>query len=720
MADKYCDHGAYGNAVVTGSISTTTLTVSAVTSGQLGVGALISGTGITADSCVTALGTGTGGTGTYTVNRSQTVASTTITAAAGHPLAIPTWGVAQEGDGTASTLATPATISVDMNAWTFTSGSSTFSVMGCTALTVGAGVNSATNAQYSATNATMVANLAAAINLATANTVNLPAGWTATQVRNTVYARATGTVLELMTRAGSASYNTLVALAFTNVTGSSAQSWSSGVGGCWGWVFNSNGTIWPSSVSNGGYGLWAATQPFAGALVAGDVVYLRGKVMGVLTTAGVTATAPAMGTRAAPIRFKVDDGTVWPADGSTPKLTVRCDGLGGTNHANINFTSSATFASIAGSSYSDGSYGLNALTLNANAGVVFGAGGPVVVSGFAFNGLASFARVGANGSIGSTNGVQSVFRSGVISSLAGNSFVSQSTTNPSRLEFSDVTFDATGSAAASSGVFNWSNQAVACPATFVGCRLTNFVIGSTLLTGLVQGSSGVIRFENCDYGNVSNRGPFLPALAVQSGRNDPIVYAVTSVSRKGARDFFIDVNTGHAGWNSSRSQPYCAAVLDDGTTGWSIMAVPTINASLLSEASPFDVPRLSRINSLADGQRTITLRFVAATAFTPDKRTVSMRVQYEAVDGSTVSLDTYDPDAAAMSTDTTTWSNESGGFVTYVNGGTVNHNKYKLELTTPSGKPIKSGSEIGVLVSLRRASATLAETYFFDPEVGVV
>ena len=66
-------------AVVTGSISGTTLTVSAWTSGVLRVNQTISGTGVTANTRITALGTGTGQVGTYTVDTSQTVASTTIT-----------------------------------------------------------------------------------------------------------------------------------------------------------------------------------------------------------------------------------------------------------------------------------------------------------------------------------------------------------------------------------------------------------------------------------------------------------------------------------------------------------------------------------------------------------------------------------------------------------------------------------------------------------------
>jgi hypothetical protein len=64
----------------TGSISTTTLTVSAVSAGQLSVGQLLSGAGITPGTYITALGTGLGYTGTYTINNSQTVSSEAMSA----------------------------------------------------------------------------------------------------------------------------------------------------------------------------------------------------------------------------------------------------------------------------------------------------------------------------------------------------------------------------------------------------------------------------------------------------------------------------------------------------------------------------------------------------------------------------------------------------------------------------------------------------------------
>lgn len=75
----YFGHNSASNTTVTGSITTTTLTVTAVSSGTLFVGQIITGTGVTVGTLITAFGTGTGGTGTYTVSISQTVASTTIT-----------------------------------------------------------------------------------------------------------------------------------------------------------------------------------------------------------------------------------------------------------------------------------------------------------------------------------------------------------------------------------------------------------------------------------------------------------------------------------------------------------------------------------------------------------------------------------------------------------------------------------------------------------------
>ena len=65
----------HDQAIFTAAIAGTTLTVSAVASGTIKVGQVISGEGVEVGTRITALGTGTGGAGTYTVDTSQTCSS---------------------------------------------------------------------------------------------------------------------------------------------------------------------------------------------------------------------------------------------------------------------------------------------------------------------------------------------------------------------------------------------------------------------------------------------------------------------------------------------------------------------------------------------------------------------------------------------------------------------------------------------------------------------
>jgi hypothetical protein len=65
-------------AVFTGSISGTTLTVTAVSAGYVGAGATLTGSGVTSGTTISSVISASGGVGTYTVSASQTVSSTTM------------------------------------------------------------------------------------------------------------------------------------------------------------------------------------------------------------------------------------------------------------------------------------------------------------------------------------------------------------------------------------------------------------------------------------------------------------------------------------------------------------------------------------------------------------------------------------------------------------------------------------------------------------------
>ena len=74
--DRYCWKISQPDAAsFTASISGNTLTVTAVREGELKIGQAIYGVGITIPTVITALGTGTGGTGTYTLNNAFSIGS---------------------------------------------------------------------------------------------------------------------------------------------------------------------------------------------------------------------------------------------------------------------------------------------------------------------------------------------------------------------------------------------------------------------------------------------------------------------------------------------------------------------------------------------------------------------------------------------------------------------------------------------------------------------
>lgn len=68
----------YTDVAFTGSLAGQVMTVSAVQYGTIEIGQTVFGVGVSVGTTITALGTGSGGVGTYTVSQPQTVASGTL------------------------------------------------------------------------------------------------------------------------------------------------------------------------------------------------------------------------------------------------------------------------------------------------------------------------------------------------------------------------------------------------------------------------------------------------------------------------------------------------------------------------------------------------------------------------------------------------------------------------------------------------------------------
>jgi len=78
VLDVYVIDNSNGSVTLTGAISGSTLTASNVV-GNLQIGSIITGPAVSANTYITALGTGVGKDGTYTVNNSQTISAEAMT-----------------------------------------------------------------------------------------------------------------------------------------------------------------------------------------------------------------------------------------------------------------------------------------------------------------------------------------------------------------------------------------------------------------------------------------------------------------------------------------------------------------------------------------------------------------------------------------------------------------------------------------------------------------
>ena len=241
--------GAYIASAYTGGISNgsgaagTVLNVTAVASGTIFIGQRVTGTGVTSGTLVTGFGTGSGGTGTYTVNTSQLVGpGTSLTGAASAIASTPSTGdnsvniattaFVQSSIGTLGTMA-----SQNANAVAITGGSISGTIAGSPTYTgkpLFVGTTSTLSAQF--TNATELVTtsgtgLSSTLNFdvttqsvyystasATGNwTVNFRAS-TGTSLNTAMSIGEAITVVVMATQGATAYYNSAVQVDGTSVT----------------------------------------------------------------------------------------------------------------------------------------------------------------------------------------------------------------------------------------------------------------------------------------------------------------------------------------------------------------------------------------------------------------------------------------------------------------------------------------------------------------------
>lgn len=712
MADHYLDHGLYGAATVNSthwSTSGTTLTVSAgaTVSGQLGIGSCLYGGGLQPYTVITALGTGLGGVGTYTISISQTIVTPgeQLTAKNGQPQNIPLWGVAQDGDGTAIGAATPSTAEI---VFTGIPSAGTIAVLGITLSPTWA-----TSADVCAN------NLATAIN-ASASTATGPASFTVkSQVRNHVYARgpalgAPAGTCQIMTRQASAAHAGLIAVTHTlnNVSSAGTINFTGGTGGAWGWLGNVQNTIWPSALARASYGIWGATQPFTGSHGDGDVVYIRSGNNTILAIGDVSfSLTPPAGIstdEANPTRHIIDNSAKW-ADGANPKLNIV---IASNQYPTINFTNPVALH-IQGTKFSDGNYSLNIINLTSTANLM----SVVVGRSCRLSGV----MLSAPGNISLYAGIVTPPQRGLVYDskvYSANTFsrpligITGSGGNAAYgCDFTNIELSNLGAVSPSDGVLTGASSATDC--IIKDCRFTDFVVGSKLHYGTFN-SSNKLTLVDCDLGNVTDIGPYVGSASSSMYPNHLAGY-----SHYAKRDFWLDGAKGLIAWIYNRAQPTLSALLPDGVTRWSMLMAPSAVSGRVTIGSPLKTPDIVKLNSLATGARVFTLEVAICDTQTFTMKDIALEVNYKSSAGQNIRLSTFDYGASALTPSTLTWSNESGGKVVYSDGGTLLHNKYKLSLATPAGHDLPLGEDVVAAICINRTVSNSKEYIFVNPELSI-
>lgn len=731
MATKYCDHGAYSqSAEFQAQVNAygNTLTVTGVLSGKLALGMVIlglPGTNFPWPVQISAFGTGSGGTGSYTLsyaNRSGALGLAVYTGIYGGPSVIPDWAVPQDGDGLAKDPSTSAaTASIVFSGVP----SGTLSVCGVTVSpSWGASADSAANALATAINASTAVASSALFSMSP-------------KLCNAVYARGPSTgapsgTCQLMTRTGSATFNGQVAIAhtLTNVNaGASSLTFSGGISGCWGWLLNP-AKMWPSLQPELSYGLLTANTCYAGLPEPGDTIHIRSaKTINYFAWSNGGQSdilMPPYGTVSAPVTFKVDDSTVW-ADGPEPVLELRQTAA--TVHLIHISNMAGGQASLVAQKYADDRYGLRWTSYGNQSSI--GSLSLKQSNTLRYKGLDFYCGAGGGAVYVARN--TTIHHTGLVANVLESSRIRQqgqvsspwfagAGTHRTELRWRDVIFDCGGSTAPSPAIFDLLSVAYGVTsASFEGCRFVNFVVGSTLATstGAPSVRSGSILFRNTDFGNVTKLGPTMSGTAINANTppTRPLGWGYAATSQLGNKDFFVDTPSGWCAWVSTRAFPVLNAKLHDGITPWSLQVIPSTSVGSPSSYVPFETPRLAKINSLPTGTRTVTLNFGLEQTLAWGKRDVSLLVEYEDEAGVMWSIDTFDPDNAALDVSTAPWTNADGDQFTYSESGMLYFDKKSLSITTPTA--IKTGTEIGCYFRVHSTVADTTKQIFVDPEVVV-
>lgn len=475
-----------------------------------------------------------------------------------------------------------------------------------------------------------------------------------------------------------------------------------------------DGTTSAAATSNGGVGAWnninvfEGTAPAYGALVVGDVVYIRSKdaagadMVFAKSSGAVTYLGQATATANKPTSWILDDGTVWSGINGMLKYTTASNANKISFRANNFFKSTQNNIRFA-TTQTTGNPGDGTTWID-----VFG-----VVDGLHFD-TSVYTNTAPRSSIGFGDGstlINPIFKLGAmqIATDASRSFFTIANSNRGDIYIINPDIEMLGTSINNSGFFGIA-QTYAKNTHVYGGRIygVGSLVTNQVLCSVAGGyCSGMIKCVGLQ---------FPRSMKVCSSRipssGDSGASAGTFIEIIGCDDGLGGHHEACWGWMTSRTDnnpPYLSALsLDSNSTPWAWRVYPAY-ADL---RSPMQIPT-TKMYTGASGAKTVSLEMLIADTMLASgseiatKQSLWMAVSYTDVNGITRS----ETSAGFGSLDDSTapWSATVWGMISLV--------KKKLSVTTQYA--IKQDSVITVTLFGYAKSASVNDILFVDPDFGV-
>lgn len=675
-------------------------------------------------------------------------------------MAAPTWGQAQDGDGTAyggGTAPAPPIGSVVFSSITSTPTTGSVSILGSTAIVP----------TYGATLDAQANNLATAINASTAAvTLTTKAGnVSSAYVKALVYARgpsggAPAGTCQIMSRIATDAFNSGTNIAVTswnNITATPSDM-RSGVSGPWRYFFNTAALAANVSSSIGAVGTYGAvTATLLGSVAAGDSIHVRTKrssadITLTWPTTGLTVTMRAIGTYALPLAMVFDNGVKWSGDAGVFVMS-----MDGSQTANRSFVLPQTHGLRQlwlGTRLTDTTCNwrveITGVPQAANYTFRFGANinaayNILDISGVEICGAAGAAMNNTNANYGyvviappvgagwprdaaALTLRNSVLRHKGMKSLVG---LSGNLYYYTGIRVEDTLFDCTGLTVAADEaiVATWEATSDG-KVEFYGCRFSGFPAVANL-SGFQKFSArrAQFRLQDCTTTNIKLTGgtPNGGLVGAAEDAAQPFVDQLSSITvatSLGNRSFVFENRRISFAWVDSAVPRTTSSVLPDGTTNFSVLTAVTTESGNVTKAVPARFPRLAKHNTLANGTRTATLRVLVDNNLRtslgsrdPNNDELWIEVRYVGTDGLAKSVTTRPAWGATPAAITSGTSGDWSATSYDVNGVTHNYTAFEIAVSCPSMQTL---TEASLVVCQGFQSSSVDNLIFLDPEWSLV